>query len=450
MRHETQRWNLIKAVVEIVTAGAGLTGKSPTAFIRRTSDGTYLQGGFTWDVAAVAHSLTAVDAANLPGLYSFVVPIGSLDVDAGADGYVIKIEEATVNLIEYVAVEQEFSVHEDINTDVVIGKRSSAGMLNALFKFLISSEDDIQTGYQADAGSTGGKFYISNSPPAIGRAAQYIGRVAVHHDQDSGNGEHYNIARIGALASDGGGTYFTLTEIDGTAYLGDALPGHPLWVGNSYIRSYVDQMHTDSITASALATSAVNEIVDQVWEEILPGFHTGAGKAGQYLINTAFLPTKFEISDQVWREVLGDHSGTPNSTAEALAALTPELIADQVWEEQIGDHSGTGGSTAEALEAAGGGITVGQIADAVWDEGLGGHHGGGSAGRALAITKGLVQGHHRLRNPSYDPNGRLLTAELVVYPTALDATDDQNEDFVFNVTCTYDGDGNLTSLLSTE
>jgi hypothetical protein len=206
-------------------------------------------------------------------------------------------------------------------------------------------------------------------------------------------------------------------------------------------------METDVLSAAALSDAARDKIVDQVWEETDTDHNTGGTMGG---LQNVTAPTVGDIADQVWLENLGDHSGAGTNAAKHLEDLTVDLIADQVWEEQIGEHSGTGGSTAEALNAAGGGLTAEAVADAVWDEALGDHHGGGSAGRALAITKGLVQGHHRLKNPTYDPNGRLLTAELVVYPTALDATNDTNADFTFNVTCTYDGDGNLLSLLSTE
>ena len=49
MRHETQRWDKITAYAEIVIAGAGQTGKSPTVAIKRLSDNQWLaSGGGSW------------------------------------------------------------------------------------------------------------------------------------------------------------------------------------------------------------------------------------------------------------------------------------------------------------------------------------------------------------------------------------------------------------------
>lgn len=157
--------------------------------------------------------------------------------------------------------------------------------------------------------------------------------------------------------------------------------------------------------------------------------------------------TPSAIADAVWTETLGDHSGVGGSTAEALASITSAAIADAVWDEAAASHN-TAGSMGELLNNAGGGSSPALIADAVWDELSSGHQIAGSFGRLLTIAHGLVQGNKRIQNPTYDAEGRLLTCELVLYPTAVDAQNQTNALDTFTVTSTYDGSGNLQTLLS--
>jgi hypothetical protein len=167
----------------------------------------------------------------------------------------------------------------------------------------------------------------------------------------------------------------------------------------------------NSVTALALASDAIAEIADGVWDELLAG-HIGVGSAGEALalvdvaVSSRAAPgddmglTTAAINaaaDQVWEETLADHSGTAGSTAEAqayldaavssravagdamdlitdaldagsLATSAVDEIVDQVWREQISDHSGVVGSTAETLANVAAPPSVGAIADAVWDE----------------------------------------------------------------------------------
>lgn len=89
-----------------------------------------------------------------------------------------------------------------------------------------------------------------------------------------------------------------------------------------------------------------------------------------------------------------------------------------------------------------------QVAMSEWDEDPAAHSASGTMGRVLQTVQGLVQGNHRLKNPTYDSEGRMLTAELSIYPTSADALNDTNALDTFNVTCTYNGFGDMTSLLS--
>ena len=132
----------------------------------------------------------------------------------------------------------------------------------------------------------------------------------------------------------------------------------------------------NAVNAAALAADAVAEIADGVWDEAMAG-HAGAGSAGQYQarldanISTRAVPGDAmdlvtdavdanalatdavnEIADQVWEEQIADHSGTAGSVAEALdnvaAPASPAAIADAVWDEALAGHAGAG-SAGEAL-----------------------------------------------------------------------------------------------------
>lgn len=123
---------------------------------------------------------------------------------------------------------------------------------------------------------------------------------------------------------------------------------------------------SNAVDAAALATDAVAEIVDGVWDEALAG-HVTAGSAGKKLTDTAEAGDAMDlVTDAV--------------DAAALATSAVNEIADQVWEEAIADHSGTAGSTAEALDNVAAPATPATIAAAVWDEAMAGHTTAGTAG----------------------------------------------------------------------
>ena len=452
MRHETQRYDSVKATVEINVAGVGQTGLTPTVAVQDISTGNWLQsGGGSWDGAFATNNMTAVDGTNLPGLYEYDLPTDRVSElfgsTGGHEGFFIKIVETVNTLLEYVKVDIEFS---PVAEPYITTNMTKASLDEALLRGLLDVTGKVPS-FTAAAASGTGKFYLGGTG-FTGLSARYVDRRAVLQDAtDGSNPDFSDTVRIGGIFNDGGGDYFLLQNQDGTTYTGTFLsPGSILFILMENLTTRVGDIEDDVITSAVLADSAVDEIVDAVWDEDIVNFHGDADSSGLLLRTTSNLPSKFDISDQVWVEILADHSGVAGSTAKALSEITATAIADQVWEEPLGDHSGTAGSTAEALAAAGAAPSPADVADAVWDEALAGHHTNGTAGRALAITKGLVQGHHRIKDPTYDPDGRLLTAKLMVYPTAADATADTNEDFTFNVTCTYDGDGNLASLLSTE
>lgn len=177
-----------------------------------------------------------------------------------------------------------------------------------------------------------------------------------------------------------------------------------------------------SVDANALDVTAVAEIADGVWDEALAG-HIGAGSAGQAQnrldvnISTRAVPgddmglvsgavdsnalatsAVNEIADGVWDEPLVGHAvvgsageaqsrldvdvSTRAIPGSAMALTSPErdAVADAIWDEPIAGHLGAG-STGKALQDAGATADPGAIADAVWDEAAAGHTGIGSMGQ---------------------------------------------------------------------
>lgn len=99
MRQESQQWNVLRAYVEVISAGAGVTGLSPTVEIQRIADGLWWDGA-TWAASPTALSMTA--HANLAGVYQYAVDPSGLDYDLAFPGYVMRIVEGTTPLREHV------------------------------------------------------------------------------------------------------------------------------------------------------------------------------------------------------------------------------------------------------------------------------------------------------------------------------------------------------------
>jgi hypothetical protein len=323
MRHENQHWDNIRAMVEIITAGAGQTGLSPTVKIRRSSDGQWWDGA-AWGGTATQVPMNEPDSTNLPGFYAYAIPGGGLTYSDGIDGYIFYIEESVNSLIETVRV----------------------------VPFLQSAWDDLETSHTT-AGTFGANLQEAVSTPA-------------------------------ALA-------------------------------------------------------------DAVWDEPLAG-HTTAGTAGKILGDTSALPTAGQMADAVWDEPIAGHNSV-GSTGEALNNVpTAADNADAVWDEAAGDHN-TAGTMGEAQNLAASGLTAADIADAVWDEVASDHATQFSMGYLMNVTAGLLQMNHRFKSPNYDANGRLLDVVLSLFHNSSDADADSGSFASITLEFTYDGDGNLATIL---
>ena len=83
--------------VDIVVAGAGVSGESPQIAIRRVADGSWFDASDdSWAGALVLNAMTEVSSANLPGLYSFSFPQASDDV-AGSRDYILRFSNTGAN-----------------------------------------------------------------------------------------------------------------------------------------------------------------------------------------------------------------------------------------------------------------------------------------------------------------------------------------------------------------
>lgn len=162
-----------------------------------------------------------------------------------------------------------------------------------------------------------------------------------------------NVTQFGGSA----GTFASgRPEVNSSHIAGSAVSASSAQIGVNVVNAGGTAWGSGAITSGALATSAVDEIVDGVWNE----------------------PTADHVTDGTTGEVLNN---LPDDGALTSLGGTPEEIADAVWEEAIADHEGTVGSTAEALADAGGsGASAADIADAVWDEATSGHTTSGTFG----------------------------------------------------------------------
>jgi len=91
----------------------------------------------------------------------------------------------------------------------------------------------------------------------------------------------------------------------------------PASLSGGRMRSAVESMAPDTLTASALAADAVAEIADGVWDEGLAG-HLAPGSTGEALANAATAPSPAVIAVAVWDEALpGAHAA--GTAGERLA-----------------------------------------------------------------------------------------------------------------------------------
>lgn len=127
----------------------------------------------------------------------------------------------------------------------------------------------------------------------------------------------------------------------------------------------------DTLGANAIGTSEfdvalLQAIADYVWDELLAG-HTTADSAGKHLqdLGVVSYPTVSDIVDGVWDRILPGNHDITNSAGEFMQdaglATSVTAIADQVLREALGDHSGVAGSLAEKIASLSPPVTAGQV-----------------------------------------------------------------------------------------
>ncbi len=165
-------------------------------------------------------------------------------------------------------------------------------------------------------------------------------------------------------------------ETDGMVHsdLKEWLGAAPLALTSQQVQTSVAAMQTDVLTAAALNSDAVDEIVDQVWDELKAG-HVGVGSFGEEVQAHA-------LSSEV--------AGVQSDTDDIQTRLPAALVGGRM-DSDIGAITGTGVIVAATFDT--GAITatvldttaVDEIVDAVWDEVLSGatHNITDSSGKRL-------------------------------------------------------------------
>jgi len=99
--------------LDIIASGAGVISQSPTAAIKRLSDGKWFQvSDGIWQTTIVENAMTQTDSVNLPGRYHFDFD-QSFDLLAQSKDYVAKLTNVATPRLEY--------------RDLVFGPMAAAG-----------------------------------------------------------------------------------------------------------------------------------------------------------------------------------------------------------------------------------------------------------------------------------------------------------------------------------
>lgn len=156
-----------------------------------------------------------------------------------------------------------------------------------------------------------------------------------------------------------------------------------------------------SLTAAGLATDAVDEIADGVWDEVMSSsVHNTNDSAGQRLRRTSAVGTDGVVNDAAATTtsfVVGGTVTVNDFFNDQVLVFTTGALATQ--SRPVLDYDGATKTItlSEPLTSAPANAVefvllpvhvhpVSQIADGVWDEALAGHAGAGSAGEALSAA----------------------------------------------------------------
>ena len=148
--------SVARLYLDLVVAGVGLTGQSPTASVQRRFDGSWFNASTgTFQAAFVANPMTELDGVNLPGRY-FLDFDHSKDLDVSTD-FVVKMANGTpaVLLYEEIAFGLLPSVADPASCSVVgaVLRANGVRLPGALVQATLIPvfADALGRGYQADA-----------------------------------------------------------------------------------------------------------------------------------------------------------------------------------------------------------------------------------------------------------------------------------------------------------
>lgn len=141
--------------------------------------------------------------------------------------------------------------------------------------------------------------------------------------------------------------------------------------------SDVSNMQANTVTASALATDAAEEIADQVWDELIAG-HVGVGSFGEEVQAHAQPGDAMALTagavDDVWDELQAGHV-----TASSFGVFLDATITSRSDFDETADP-------VELLDTGGAaGTSASELVDDMWDEAKAGHVGAGSFGEEVQL-----------------------------------------------------------------
>lgn len=141
---------------------------------------------------------------------------------------------------------------------------------------------------------------------------------------------------------------------------------------------------TDAVNAGSLSSTAVAELADGIWDELIAG-HLAAGTTGKALVDGAAAgsPDPVPIAQAVW-----DRQASAHVAAGSMGELQNNCDVDISTRAVPGDAMDL---VAAAVDSTSLDVTaVAEIVDGVWDEALSGHVVAGSTGEALGRVDVVV------------------------------------------------------------
>lgn len=257
MQYSTQHWYDIRAYLEVVQAGVGLTGAQPQVAVLRLNDAKWYDPGandFT-SATRIWDAMIEADATNQPGVYVYEPAAASLTRPEGLaqDGYLVvcwyaahKILEHTrvhvANQQAWAATRSDYTVvgtfGEYVNTDVwetdlspYTDPAKAGTVLRNVARLLglgESANADFRHVSTNSSPTTNGKFYAAAScpSPSADVTIAYAGRRAVLRRAS----DNRSIScTVNSVANDGA-DHFQLEMIDGTAWSLTITAGDELFI----------------------------------------------------------------------------------------------------------------------------------------------------------------------------------------------------------------------------